>query len=207
MELIGYSRTTVIYGKNAKLYNFKCECGNIVEKIRSQGLHIIRCSVECSRRQLYNKTSTDTHRSCSRCKEIKPHSAFSKDKTNISGLCTTCKECASFLSRKYHKEYKAGTPEYVYSIKNRRLKKDYGITVEQYNEMLAIQNYKCKICDVDITEKPNLDHCHKTGKVRSMLCSNCNRGIGHLQDNPDFFCQYSYSIFLTYSSCMDVSTK
>lgn len=70
------------------------------------------------------------------------------------------------------------------------LKRNYGITFNDYREMLKDQNHKCKICNgsgFKMKEHHNLllvvDHCHETKKVRGLLCHNCNRGIGLLQDS------------------------
>lgn len=60
----------------------------------------------------------------------------------------------------------------------------YGITEEQYQEMLVSQEGKCAICS-RVLQRPHVDHDHATGHVRGLLCDNCNRGIGHLQENTE----------------------
>lgn len=68
------------------------------------------------------------------------------------------------------------------------LKNKYGLSVEQFNEILESQNNKCAICGSDAPDhhkkRLNVDHCHKTGMVRGLLCDACNRGIGLLKDDP-----------------------
>lgn len=67
-----------------------------------------------------------------------------------------------------------------------RLKSLYGITVEEYEELSAHQNHVCWICGKKETTKDgylHVDHCHKTGKIRGLLCGLCNRGIGALGDS------------------------
>lgn len=67
------------------------------------------------------------------------------------------------------------------------LRKNYGITLEEYNQRLAEQDYSCKICN---TTEPghrgtfHVDHNHITGAIRGLLCHRCNTGIGLLQDSP-----------------------
>lgn len=67
---------------------------------------------------------------------------------------------------------------------------EYGHTYAQLAEILSAQANKCAICEThlkDLGKGPNLghvDHCHKTGVVRGILCSNCNRAIGLLGDDP-----------------------
>lgn len=67
--------------------------------------------------------------------------------------------------------------------------KNYGITQADFDWMLAFQENKCGICAKALDgrrklHKPHVDHCHKTKKVRGLLCSNCNTGIGFLGEDP-----------------------
>jgi hypothetical protein len=82
----------------------------------------------------------------------------------------------------YRKEYYDSRKEHV---KNQMLFRNYGITLDKYNEMLAAQNYVCAICEK--TNKDNrslhVDHDHKTGSVRSLLCSKCNTSIGLMDED------------------------
>jgi len=73
----------------------------------------------------------------------------------------------------------------------RRTVQNYGITVEQYAEMLDAQNGVCAICGRPETHirkgtlcQLAIDHDHESGQVRGLLCNNCNRAIGLLKDNP-----------------------
>ena len=99
--------------------------------------------------------------------------------------------------------YKAGTPEYqrewrrlnpkTYTDEEKAVKRDkslqsrYKITQKEYDEWSEIQKHSCAVCGIHRTESPKrlaVDHCHITGIIRGLLCSNCNRAIGLLQDNP-----------------------
>lgn len=69
---------------------------------------------------------------------------------------------------------------------SRRLKSLYGITLEEYEELAAYQGWVCWICKQKETTKDgflHVDHDHRTGKVRGLLCGQCNRGIGSLGDS------------------------
>lgn len=75
------------------------------------------------------------------------------------------------------------------------LMRTFGISLEQYNEMLELQDGVCAICgdapdvrDEDrrsqgVASRLVVDHCHQTGRVRGLLCAACNKGIGLLQDS------------------------
>jgi hypothetical protein len=75
--------------------------------------------------------------------------------------------------------------------RDNRRRVNYGVTREQYDAMVEEQGGRCKVCG---TDQPSthprkthwcVDHCHTTGRVRGLLCDNCNRGIGLLKDCPE----------------------
>ena len=100
---------------------------------------------------------------------------------NYQNTCTPC-----------HKAYLAEW-KYLNNDKLRDVKyqQQYGISLDTYNDMLEEQGGKCAICNgEEITRhkggnirRLSIDHCHKTGKVRGLLCANCNTGIGKLKDD------------------------
>lgn len=87
--------------------------------------------------------------------------------------------------REYRKQWiSRQDPNYS---RNANLKRKYGITLEEYNEMFDKQGGLCMICERHQSElgaTMHVDHCHTSGKVRGLLCNNCNIGIGALQDSP-----------------------
>lgn len=91
---------------------------------------------------------------------------------------------------KWQSQYRQRHPEKVMAYK---FKAAYGITIEQYNHMFDRQKGLCYICGKKetavhkITLNPRklaVDHCHKTGKVRALLCASCNGGLGNFHDDP-----------------------
>ena len=84
--------------------------------------------------------------------------------------------------RRYYEENKE--KEIQYSTNYNRLRK-IGITPEQYNTLLQKQNGVCAICKQTCSRALAADHCHTTGKVRGLLCNNCNRGLGHFKDSRE----------------------
>jgi hypothetical protein len=80
------------------------------------------------------------------------------------------------------------------ALKNKRYLKAYGITLNQYNEMLNLQNGKCEICGIHYSELSKnqvlgVDHNHKNGIVRGLLCKNCNNILGFANDSIETFIQ------------------
>jgi hypothetical protein len=68
------------------------------------------------------------------------------------------------------------------------MRRQYGISVAEFNSLLELQNHSCAICNKHITairRRMNIDHDHETNKVRGILCTGCNTGLGHLGDNVE----------------------
>lgn len=63
----------------------------------------------------------------------------------------------------------------------------YGISLKGYERLLAEQDGLCAICfgPPDDNRKLSIDHCHETGKVRGLLCTRCNMGLGYFRDAPN----------------------
>ena len=125
-------------------------------------------------------------RICKHCGVEKPKSEFHKRSGYKDGIRPFCKECRrAYEIDNYHKN-KDNRP-YCYEIdKDRKLKKTYGISFVEYEKMLNAQNGGCAICGTTKTGKRkafHVDHCHGTGRVRGLLCGNCNSGIGNLRDD------------------------
>lgn len=99
----------------------------------------------------------------------------------FSGRHKVCNKCRAKAARdKYPSVCEAKLARYKERAaeisKSNRLKK-YGLTQEEYLGKLIAQNGKCAICK-NLMRSPCVDHAHDSGKVRSLLCSNCNRALG-----------------------------
>lgn len=84
--------------------------------------------------------------------------------------------------KKERKEFYHKFPEL---IRKRRMMTTYKISAEKYDELNAIQ--KCQCCgrnEKDFVKGLAIDHCHKSGQVRGVLCPNCNTAIGLFNDDP-----------------------
>lgn len=69
------------------------------------------------------------------------------------------------------------------AVKRNNLKQNYGLSLEQYEFLVAQQGSRCAICQ-KIPARLCVDHSHSTGLVRSLLCSECNAALGLLQEDP-----------------------
>lgn len=84
------------------------------------------------------------------------------------------------------KKYRESNPEKVkLKMRKQALKRKYGMTMEDYEQMLKSQNGKCSICNEEKQETLCVDHDHNTGKVRGLLCRHCNHVVGFAKDNID----------------------
>ena len=135
-------------------------------------------------------------KTCQHCKVTKTPADFYASKGTWDGLQKRCKECMAAQYdgwRKNNMDYVAGkarewrakNPE---RVKDHHLLKNYGIDYGTYDRMFAEQGGKCAICGTKSTGRHtrfHVDHCHKTGEVRGLLCHNCNHGIGHFKHSPE----------------------
>lgn len=115
---------------------------------------------------------------CSKCKEDKLVEEFSACSITSSGAQSWCKEC----KKKKGQEDRASG-----KVRRQRLKHDYNISEEDYKKLLNSQSSLCRGCMADFrvyTRIPAIDHCHKTGKVRGILCDSCNMVLGGAFDDP-----------------------
>ncbi|MDJ0463322.1 endonuclease VII domain-containing protein [Streptomyces sp. H27-C3] len=105
------------------------------------------------------------HKECRGCGEIKPHSEWHRSTTASEGPSTRCKVCRAALGRADH------------------LRRQYGMTEAERDDLISSQMGACSICLA--APAVHVDHCHETGRVRGVLCFNCNSAIGKLGDDPD----------------------
>lgn len=127
---------------------------------------------------------------CPKCKQIKNRSVDFGLRVNKRWARSYCLACEAAQGKNYLSTH----PE-VGRKNNRKvtLRRSAGITLEGYEIIFAIQKGLCAICQKPETQKDNLgrtknlsvDHCHRTKQVRGLLCNNCNKGLGHLQDSQE----------------------
>ena len=117
-----------------------------------------------------------TSKRCKICRKVKEKYSFPpmERKTSRLGLSAICKDCQGVDISPMKEKLRA--------YKFMRL---YGITLEFFNELNRKQNGLCKICGLPDTDKANLsvDHCHASKKIRGLLCTNCNQGLGKFKES------------------------
>lgn len=92
------------------------------------------------------------------------------------------------VAAKRMKQWKKDNPERTKTHFRTALLKKYGLTIEQFDAMLAAQGGKCKLCRKERLPHERewqIDHCHNSNVVRGILCYNCNVGLGHFKDDID----------------------
>lgn len=132
----------------------------------------------------------DGHIRCSTCRESKPVGEFAPSvAAQGSGACRKCKrDLSRALSpekkKRHSRRFLEKNPNYW---RRQKMLRNYGITLEQYDAMLALQGGGCACCGTSENgEKPLfIDHDHATGAIRGILCHDCNAGIGALGDSID----------------------
>lgn len=104
-------------------------------------------------------------------------------RTYTSGGCR-CERCRKSISE-YHKKRRLRLPtEKLKKEAVRARKRRYGVDADTFDSMLEQQDGQCAICAKPL-ERPHVDHCHSTLRVRGLLCFKCNTGLGCFQDDPD----------------------
>lgn len=112
---------------------------------------------------------------CNSCKNSKPVKEFHKQKECKDGLRGSCRSCRS--------------TRFFGPNRQSYLKRKYGINNEDYERLFKEQEGKCTICHSGPRhyrgefDRLCVDHCHKTGIVRGLLCQSCNLGLGAFKDN------------------------
>lgn len=144
----------------------------------------------------------DTEKMCKGCDLIKPRAEFTVDSTRRNGMSTYCSPCASARCRGNYRKNQADRLQKsrAYRVSDPRRYKDiqlrgkYGITLDRYDELLAVQRGGCAVCGLPEPDGRYLavDHDHACCPgpkscgtcVRGLLCANDNRAIGLMKDDP-----------------------
>lgn len=148
-----------------------CICGWIAqgsnrrERQKSYTAHLLEMSCQPMRKC----------RRCRRKKRVEQMAIYSP------GICKTCLTAKTKTWALEHPD------TFARQRRNSHLKKRFGLTLDEFESMLISQGAACAICGTGTSDGGksfHVDHDHKTGKVRGLLCGRCNRAIGQFADNP-----------------------
>lgn len=146
---------------------------------------------------------------CGECSEVKPLLEFHSNNRTRHGVATKCKECKNEHNRALVKRHKEEMGEDAWLAKKREqlkkwrvntrpkrlehfqryereknLKSNYGISIDDFDRLLASQDGRCAICETPNPQRFwHIDHDHSTGEIRGILCNLCNVGLGAFKDN------------------------
>lgn len=131
--------------------------------------------------EVLKMTNEIVEKACSKCKEVKPITSFHVAENVRSGYRAQCKRCRYEVFKRRAKFF---TVEYR---RQRFLWRMYGLTLENYDNLLQQQDRKCGICrkphDTRTGKGLRVDHDHITYRVRGLLCDPCNSALGRLGDS------------------------
>jgi hypothetical protein len=117
---------------------------------------------------------------CPRCGVSKPWSEFYISRTRNKKYTSYCKKCCCDPARQKDRVYRENP-----NSRRKRLFERYGLSIEKYDAMNSEQGGVCAICHKKTLKRLSVDHNHITGKIRGLLCAECNYGLGMFQDNAD----------------------
>ena len=119
---------------------------------------------------------------CAVCRQARPLAEFHRQSKSPDGRQSRCKPCAVALAMQWNKDH----PErFRRNQRTTRLRREYGITHEDYETMLARQKGRCAICRKPPAagKRLHIDHDHDTGRVRGLLCMPCNSFLGKIGED------------------------
>lgn len=127
------------------------------------------------------QTLTQTDAKCPKCDTIKLLEEFSRNRRTKNGRNSWCKSCIRPAIKDWGRRNRP-------NLRNTLIKSRYGIDQLEYNAMFTEQKGCCAICkkhQSTLGKTLSIDHCHATLVVRGLLCGNCNRALGYLQDSSE----------------------
>jgi hypothetical protein len=146
------------------------------------------CTIDCHNSSQRAAVRVGEKKYCRCCKTYKNMDDFYKRTTGGSAPRATCKEC---VNQKRLRAYRNGlTKKTSGAAQKSHLKQKYGLSVAEYDRMFEEQDQKCAICGrpEDLVRyghinRLSVDHCHASSKVRGLLCTNCNIGLGSFRED------------------------
>lgn len=139
--------------------------------------------IECTLGHKPHKPIKEGLKICKTCNVEKGIDEFQN--TSTKGLYYKQSSCRSCRSKNKAISRKLNPSKEALRKRAQKLRSKYGIELEDYDRMYDAQVGLCKICKEHL-DKLNVDHCHNTGKIRGLLCFQCNSGLGQFRDNINY---------------------
>lgn len=182
------------------------DCGDCGQPFRAEGRgsgkrrYCDACMAPDVKRRRNNRGSPDVEKECIGCSKkftvpARPHNRLYCDDCQIS-VPAEMRKLDPFRgwsperkrkAREAQKRWNEKNPEkHKRGVRSSRLQRQYGLTVEQVEQMHRDQDGRCSLCldEIEVWSRDtHIDHNHETGVVRGLLCGNCNRGLGYLKDS------------------------
>lgn len=154
-----------------------------------------KCTAEMqARRTLAWRNIPDGCNWCYHCKMSKSFSEFHRNRTTKNGHTSICKKCNKKRDKiaypkkrgKQIAQAMAWNKRHPERYKNIQLRRSYGITLGEYNVLLAAQGGVCAICGRSSVKALSVDHDASTGRIRGLLCQTHNMALGNFEHNSAF---------------------
>lgn len=120
---------------------------------------------------------------CISCQSIKFKTWYSKNKKKVRKNNKKWLDNNPNFMTSYTKQWLKNNPDKVKKNKRNQTLRKYNLTEEEFSKKVIEQNNRCSICNSSFSTTPHIDHDHATGKVRGLLCKNCNLTLGFVNDN------------------------
>lgn len=153
---------------------------------REKGLKRYRTGVPCARGHIGDRLVSNC--ACLACADQRRKERHAAKPHLINDKARRRRQENPELAREYTRRWVRNNPERAReSARFSTIKRLYRLTAEEYRSLLASQNGKCAVCSVDVTALPtkqiHVDHDHRTGAVRSILCYRCNLALGFVKES------------------------
>ena len=170
---------------------------NINIELQYQDMKCIKCDIELNdENYTYKSSKKQGKKICDSCLRERSKRYYAKNHEKILEKFRTYYVMNLKNDEQYNaKNRKKCKQNYIKNrekYKDRALKRIYGITLDDLKKMLELQEYRCKICGAELElasgrknkKTPFVDHDHKTGRIRGVLCYSCNLVLGSAHDDP-----------------------
>lgn len=165
------------------------ECSYAKSVAKKEKYHQSKGTKSAYPRRLAAENLKNGVRHCPMCQVVQPLDKFPANKAHKNNVGAYCLECLAKRNRDiYSLRNKDSRAKYYQQNKTKILRdrtlKRYNLTNEEYDSMLNNQNHSCAICHTHKDIQPLcVDHDHNTGKVRELLCSDCNSALGRIKED------------------------